>query len=73
MRYCINVLNFGDYNDPDTVAGLAVDAEDAGWDDFFIRGHLQGYGPVGDPLVALAATAARTSRIRLGAMSRCDA
>ncbi len=33
MRYCVNVPNFGDYHDPDTVAGLAVDAEDAGWDD----------------------------------------
>ena len=68
MRYCVNVPNFGDYHDPDTVAGLAVDAEDAGWDGFFTWDHLQGYGPVGDPLVALAAVATRTSRIRLGTM-----
>jgi len=68
MRYCVNVPNFGDYHDPDTVAGLAVDAEDAGWDGFFTWDHLQGYGPVGDPIVTLAAAAARTSRIRLGAM-----
>jgi len=62
------VPNFGNYHDPDTVAGLAVDAEDAGWDGFFTWDHLQGYGPVGDPIVTLAAAAARTSRIRLGAM-----
>ena len=24
MRCCINMPNFGDYHDPDTVAGLAV-------------------------------------------------
>ena len=68
MRYCVNVPNFGDYHDPDTAAGLAAEAEDAGWDGFFTWDHLQGYGPVGDPLVSLAAAAARTSRIRLGAM-----
>jgi alkanesulfonate monooxygenase SsuD/methylene tetrahydromethanopterin reductase-like flavin-dependent oxidoreductase (luciferase family) len=68
MRYCINVPNFGNYYDADLVAGLAVDAEDAGWDGFFIWDHLQGYGPVGDPLIALATIATRTSRIRLGAM-----
>ena len=68
MRYCVNVPNFGDYHDPATVVGLAAEAEDSGWDGFFTWDHLQGYGPVGDATVTLAAIAARTSRIRIGAM-----
>jgi len=68
MKYGINVPNFSDYHDPATVAELAEEAEDAGWDGFFTWDHLQGYGPVGDPTVTLAAVAARTSRIRIGVM-----
>jgi hypothetical protein len=35
MKYAVNVPNFGEYYHPETVAGLAAEAEDAGWDGFF--------------------------------------
>jgi alkanesulfonate monooxygenase SsuD/methylene tetrahydromethanopterin reductase-like flavin-dependent oxidoreductase (luciferase family) len=68
MRFAIDVPNFGAYADPRTLAALAREAEDAGWDGFFIWDHIQvGWpDPVADPWVALAAIAAATSRVRLG-------
>ncbi len=68
MRYAINIPNFGDYHDASTVATLAAEAEDAGWDGFFTWDHLQGEGPVGDPTVTLTAIALNTSKIKLGPM-----
>lgn len=70
MRYAIDLANFGPYADPRTLAGLAHEAEDAGWDGFFIWDHVQVGWPdsVGDPTVALAAIAMATERIRFGPM-----
>jgi alkanesulfonate monooxygenase SsuD/methylene tetrahydromethanopterin reductase-like flavin-dependent oxidoreductase (luciferase family) len=55
------------------LAELAREAQDAGWDGFFIWDHVQSFAPgervpVVDPWVALAAVAVATSRIRLGPM-----
>jgi hypothetical protein len=36
MRFAINLPNFGPYGDPRLLADLAHEAEDAGWDGFFI-------------------------------------
>jgi alkanesulfonate monooxygenase SsuD/methylene tetrahydromethanopterin reductase-like flavin-dependent oxidoreductase (luciferase family) len=68
MRYAIDVPQFGDYADPRMLAVLARDAEQAGWDGFFIWDHINvGWpAPVADPWIALAAIACATSRIRLG-------
>ena len=68
MKYAVNVPNFGEYYHPETVAGLAAVAEDAGWDGFFTWDHLQWDGAMGDPTVILSAVATRTSRIKLGPM-----
>lgn len=68
MKYAVNVPNFGAYHHPETVAGLAAEAEDAGWDGFYTWDHLQWDGAMGDPTVLLAAVAANTTRIRLGPM-----
>ena len=68
MHFAIDTPNFGDYADPRLLTELAREAEDAGWDGFFLWDHI-GAGwpyPVGDPWVQLAAMAMTTERIRLG-------
>ena len=70
MRYALNLPAFGAFADVRTVASLASEAEDAGWDGFFIWDHIQfelGM-PVADPWVALSAIALKTERIRIGAL-----
>lgn len=72
IRFGVSVPNFGAWADPHLTATLAREAEDAGWDGFFVWDHLlfmPGYGgPVADPFILLAAVALRTERIRLGPM-----
>jgi hypothetical protein len=52
------------YGDARTAADLAYEAEQAGWDGFFVWEPVWGI----DAWVSLAAAAMRTSRIRLGTM-----
>jgi alkanesulfonate monooxygenase SsuD/methylene tetrahydromethanopterin reductase-like flavin-dependent oxidoreductase (luciferase family) len=61
---------FGSFGDPATLVDLAVAAEAAGWDGFFLWDHLlhRVDGPYVDAWIALAAIAARTERIRFGPM-----
>ncbi|SDT34075.1 Flavin-dependent oxidoreductase, luciferase family (includes alkanesulfonate monooxygenase SsuD and methylene tetrahydromethanopterin reductase) [Friedmanniella luteola] len=76
MRFGMNVPIFGEYADPQLLAALAVEAEDSGWDGFWVWDHLQWSGegdgeprqPSVDPTVALALIAAATSRVRIGPM-----
>ena len=70
MRYGIDVPNFGDFGNPRALADLAREAEEAGWDGFFLWDHLQTDQPLpfADPWVALAAMASQTQRILLGPM-----
>ncbi|MBV8452173.1 MAG: LLM class flavin-dependent oxidoreductase [Deltaproteobacteria bacterium] len=70
MLYAIDLPNFGDYSDPRLLADLAGEAEDHGWDGFFIWDHLIAPGamPVADTTVALAAIALKTRCIRFGPM-----
>jgi alkanesulfonate monooxygenase SsuD/methylene tetrahydromethanopterin reductase-like flavin-dependent oxidoreductase (luciferase family) len=72
MKFGLYVQNFGEYGDPNNLIALALDAEKAGWDGFFIWDHLQLYRhsdiPFVDAWIALAAIAARTKRLRLGPM-----
>lgn len=69
MQYGLNLINFGDTGDPRILADLARDAENAGWDGFFIWDHLMMPWPVPfvDVTVALTAIALATRRIRFGA------
>jgi alkanesulfonate monooxygenase SsuD/methylene tetrahydromethanopterin reductase-like flavin-dependent oxidoreductase (luciferase family) len=72
MQYGVHLPPFGPYGDARTLAGLARDAEMAGWDGFFIWDHIAPADwwpePMVDPWVALAAIALRTRRIRIGAL-----
>jgi len=63
--------NFNAFSNPRVLAQLARDAEDAGWDGFFIWDHMifdDSGRPVADPWVSLAAVAMITQRIRLGTL-----
>ena len=65
MQYGI-VITCGD---PRTAADLAAEAEVAGWDGVFTYDAIAvGDGEMWDPWILLAAIAARTKRIRLGAL-----
>jgi alkanesulfonate monooxygenase SsuD/methylene tetrahydromethanopterin reductase-like flavin-dependent oxidoreductase (luciferase family) len=67
MNFGIYLPNFGPYGDPKVLADLARDAENAGWDGFFIWDHISGWElPMVDPWVALAAIAIQTHSIRIG-------
>ncbi len=62
---------FDEFADPRAVVRLAVEAEEAGWDGFFVWDHVNWYAPVRavlDPWVPLSAVAAVTSRLRIGPM-----
>jgi alkanesulfonate monooxygenase SsuD/methylene tetrahydromethanopterin reductase-like flavin-dependent oxidoreductase (luciferase family) len=70
MRFGIDLPNYGKFGDPALLLDLAIEAESAGWDGFFLWDHLVSGGrtPVTDPWVVLSAVAVKTERIRLGPM-----
>lgn len=71
MRHAVFFPAFDGAADPRVCAELAAAAEEHGWDGVFLWDHLQYRAPVkavGDPWIAMAAQAAATERIRLGAM-----
>jgi alkanesulfonate monooxygenase SsuD/methylene tetrahydromethanopterin reductase-like flavin-dependent oxidoreductase (luciferase family) len=72
MRFGVHLPNFGAVGDPKALASLAVEAESAGWDGFFLWDHILGDAtwrlPMVDPWIALAAVASATRQIRLGAL-----
>ncbi|HJR89213.1 MAG TPA: LLM class flavin-dependent oxidoreductase [Aeromicrobium sp.] len=70
-RSAVWVPLFDELADPHAVVQLAVEAESAGWDGFFVWDHIRWREPVraaADPWIVLAAVAAATDRIRLGPM-----
>ena len=67
----VGVPNGGPFGDPRLLLDMAMAAEDAGWDGFFLWDHLLWIDPdghVADPTVVISAVAARTERIRIGIM-----
>ncbi|HEY6541292.1 MAG TPA: LLM class flavin-dependent oxidoreductase [Ktedonobacteraceae bacterium] len=72
MQYGVYVPNFGPYGGARVLAELAYEAEEAGWDGFFIWDQVSkttltpGVDAMVDPWVALTAVALRTHAIRLG-------
>ncbi len=68
-RCAIGVPNVGLFGDPSLLVDLAVAAEEHGWDGFFVWDHQLYWDPewhVADPVVVVAAIAARTARLRIG-------
>ena len=72
MKYGVYLPNFGDYFHAKFIAQLALEAEEAGWDGFFIWDHLTHPHyldqPFADPWILLTAVALATKKIRLGTM-----
>jgi alkanesulfonate monooxygenase SsuD/methylene tetrahydromethanopterin reductase-like flavin-dependent oxidoreductase (luciferase family) len=70
MKYGLDVGTVGDWSDIRRLTELAVEAESAGWDGFFLWDILMpdDDSPVADPWVALASIAAATNTITLGVM-----
>jgi alkanesulfonate monooxygenase SsuD/methylene tetrahydromethanopterin reductase-like flavin-dependent oxidoreductase (luciferase family) len=71
MRSGVFVPLFDELADPSLAADLAAEAEEAGWDGFFVWDHVRWREPVeavADTQISLAAIAAATERIRLGPM-----
>jgi alkanesulfonate monooxygenase SsuD/methylene tetrahydromethanopterin reductase-like flavin-dependent oxidoreductase (luciferase family) len=70
MQFALDVSTVGTYGDPSLLSELAVLAEQAGWDGFFVWDTLLSATarpePVADPWIALAAIATATRRIRIG-------
>ena len=70
MKYAINIPNFGLYGNPINMANLAIEAEKAGWDGFFLWDHLVLNGnmnvPFLDPWISLTTIAMRTEKIKIG-------
>jgi alkanesulfonate monooxygenase SsuD/methylene tetrahydromethanopterin reductase-like flavin-dependent oxidoreductase (luciferase family) len=69
MRYGVSMPMIGD---PAALVDLAMSAEQAGWDGFFLWDHVQldaiTRPEVHDPWVLLGGIAARTRRLRLGTL-----
>jgi hypothetical protein len=77
MKFGLTMPPIGPYSDPRYLADIAVEAEKAGWDGFFIWDHVIYFSPYEpvvpmhpfvDPWIALAAIAMKTERVRLGPM-----
>jgi alkanesulfonate monooxygenase SsuD/methylene tetrahydromethanopterin reductase-like flavin-dependent oxidoreductase (luciferase family) len=75
MQFAIDLPPFGPFSDANLVAQLAMEAEEVGWNGFFLWDHIN-YRRAGspdplaiaDPWIHLAAIAARTTSIKLGPM-----
>ncbi len=70
MKYGLDVSITGAYAHAGLLADLAVLAEEAGWDGFFVQDGLLSADSEAlvDPWVALSAIALRTRRLRIGAL-----
>lgn len=68
MKFGLYVPPLGEYADARTLANLAKDAEEAGWNGFFTWDHVVMDWPEGvvDPWIAYSAIAMNTQHIRFG-------
>ncbi|MQA76826.1 MAG: LLM class flavin-dependent oxidoreductase, partial [Solirubrobacterales bacterium] len=71
MRSALWLPIFDDLADPVVVAGVAAEAEAAGWHGVFVWDHLRWRTPVrqvADPWITLTAITTATQQVRLGPM-----
>ncbi len=71
MRYGLSLPPFGDFANARFLAEAARQAEEAGWEGFFIWDHVffdPSFHPNLDPWVGLAGAALATTRMRIGTM-----
>jgi len=68
MYFGLDVPIHGSFADPGLLANLAVEAEQTGWDGFFIQDSLLSEQALTDPWIALAAIAMYTKRVRVGVL-----
>jgi alkanesulfonate monooxygenase SsuD/methylene tetrahydromethanopterin reductase-like flavin-dependent oxidoreductase (luciferase family) len=70
MRFAIFLPPFAEFAEPRRVVELSRQVEGAGWDGLFFWDHMLAFPgmAVADPWVVMAAVAAVTERIRLGAL-----
>ena len=71
MKFGLSIPQFDAFGDVIHLAELAQEAEEAGWDGFFIWDHMLFDNlerPVVDPWIALAAIAMHTEKIHMGPM-----
>lgn len=71
MRYGLFLPPFGELAEPSALVAVAGAAERAGWDGVFLWDHVMYRPPAdaaADPWIALAAIAATTERVRIGAL-----
>ena len=71
MRFAVNLAPFGAAADVRLLVQMAREAEEAGWDGFFLWDHMNWdeFGPeIADPWIALTAIACATERIAIGPM-----
>lgn len=70
MKFGIYAPNFGEtFGNPNLVTELAVEAEKAGWDGFFLWDHIfnpEGFPDTVDPFITLTSVALNTKKILLG-------
>ncbi len=69
MKFGLDVPTTDAYGDARILAQLAVDAENAGWDGFFIWDVLPDNNNAVDPWITLTAIALQTSRIKIGVLA----
>jgi alkanesulfonate monooxygenase SsuD/methylene tetrahydromethanopterin reductase-like flavin-dependent oxidoreductase (luciferase family) len=71
MKFGISIPPFGDFADPLVLGEIAQQAENSGWDGFFLWDHIifdPTFHPITDPWVALTVIALRTTHMRIGTM-----
>lgn len=71
MKFCLYIPPFGPFGNAKILARLAREAEQAGWDGFFIWDHIAGErypDKMVDPWIALACIAENTQKIKIGAL-----
>jgi alkanesulfonate monooxygenase SsuD/methylene tetrahydromethanopterin reductase-like flavin-dependent oxidoreductase (luciferase family) len=70
VRFAIFLPPFAEFAEPRRVVELSRQVEEAGWDGLFFWDHMLAFPgmAVADPWVVMAAVAAVTERIRLGAL-----